>query len=513
MVPHRSTQGNGPLPHSVPVATAAWRGAASASVAGLLAPWFELPFEQWLDRPEWTLVKASNVRTVLRGRLTEGLDVHVKCFRGSGLSDRARTTLRGTRAERETRHLLMARGHRLPAVEPMALARSTAAGGPSLLVTRSVAAAAPFTFALPPAVQAAAGRLLRRCHELGLSPPDLHPGNLVVAADASVWLLDLTSLQQLGDIDQAQRARALAFFCQGLDGGALDREARDFLRGYLGKAPTAELRGELKQAQNRLRLHALDAFARRSSRDCRHTEVRRGRRGEPHWYLHRTSDAAADSRRWAAAAALAAAPPAPDKSGRRGAVWLVDDMAIKQRSAAQSRHLFAAHYLCLYAGVPQPLPVALRLCRGVGLVFARRLPWPDLATELRQAPLPTAAALRSAAHLGTAVGRLHAHGLRHRDLKFDNLIRDPVTGAVHVIDLEGIRRKRPSDLRGQGADLGRLLAAWRHAGEPGGAAAVRHFLRRYVRVRRTLLQPPRLRRIIRVALERAGQWASAHRER
>jgi hypothetical protein len=82
---------------------------------------------------------------------------------------------------------------------------------------------------------------------------------------------------------------------------------------------------------------------------------------------------------------------------------------------------------------------------------------------------------------------------------------------VHIVDLEGVRQKRPSDLRGQGADLGRLLAAWRAGGEPGGTAAVRNFLRRYVRARRSLLQPPQLRRIVRVALERAGQWASAHR--
>jgi tRNA A-37 threonylcarbamoyl transferase component Bud32 len=457
-------------------------------------------------------VKASTVRTVLRASLADDVAVHVKCFRGSGLSDRARTTLRGTGADRELRHLLTARQHRLPAVEPLAIARSTKAGGPSLLVTRTVPGAVPFTFALPAAVQLAAGKLLRRCHDLGLSPPDLHPGNLVVAGNASVWLLDLTSLRQLGEVDQRERARALAFFCQGLDGGALDRDAREFLHGYLGRQrPTTELRHALKQAQNRLRLHALAAFARRSSRDCRHTEVRRGGRGEPHWYLHRTSDAASDARRQAAAAALAAAPPAPDKEGRRGAVWLVDDLAIKQRTAAQARHLFAAHYQCLYAGVPQPLPVALRLCRGVGLVFARRLPWPDLASELRQGPLPEAAARRSAAHLGTAVGRLHAHGLRHRDLKFENLVRDPVTGAVHIVDLEGVRQKRPSDLRGQGADLGRLLAAWRAGGEPGGTAAVRNFLRRYVRARRSLLQPPQLRRIVRVALERAGQWASAHR--
>lgn len=512
MVPQRSTRGNGPLPQSIPVATAAWRGVVAAAVAPLLGPWFERPAPAWLDDPAWHTVKRSTVRQVARAQLTDGVDLHVKFFRGNSLSDRARTTLRGSRAERELRHLLAARDHGLPAVEPLAAARSLEAGGPSLLVTRTVPAAVPFTFALPAAVQRAAGRLLRDCHDAGLLPPDLHPGNLVVDGDGGVWLLDLTSLQHLGDVDQGQRARGLGFFCQALDGGALDAAAAALLAGYLGdRPPTPALRTALRQAHLRIRRQALAAFARRSSRDCRHTEVRRGRRGEPVWFLHRSNDAASDARRQAAAAALAAAPPPPQKSGRRGAVWLVDDLALKRRPAARARQLFLAHYQLLFAGVPQPLPVALRLHRGTGLTFARRLPWPDLASELQHGPLPAAAAVRAAGQLGTAVGRLHAHGLRHRDLKFDNLVRDPATGVVHLVDLEGVRKRRPSEQRGLGADLGRLLAAFRAHGQPGGAAAVHAFARRYARAREALLQPAVLRRLWRVARQRAAQWQSAHR--
>lgn len=512
MVPQRSTEGNGPLPQSVPVATSAWRGAVAAELLPLLRPWFERPFEQWLQTPEWQPVKTSTVRTVLRGTPAAGVDLHVKFFRGSGLSDRARTTLRGTGAERELRHLLTARQAALPAVEPLAVARSTESGGPSLLVTRTVPGAEPFTFALPDDVQAAAGRLLRACHDVGLSPPDLHPGNLAVDAAHKVWLLDLTSLQQLGEVALPQQALALALLCQQLDRGALDPRARALLRGYLGGRPLGEaMRQRLRQASNRLRLHALASFARRSSRDCKHTEVRRGRRGQAHWFLHKSGDGD-DAARWTAAEQRVESMPAPDKSGRRGAVWLVDDLAIKQRPAAKARHLFAAHYLCLYAGVPQPLPVALRLCRGQGLVFARRLPWPDLRQELQAGTLPDAEAWHSASLLGAAVGRLHAHGLRHRDLKFDNLVRDPASAVLHIVDLEGLHRKRPSDRRGQGADLGRLLAAWRGAGEPGGAVTLRCFLRGYARARRALLQPPELVRILRGAKDRAGQWASAHRQ-
>ena len=153
--------------------------------------------------------------------------------------------------------------------------------------------------------------------------------------------------------------------------------------------------------------------------------------------------------------------------------------------------------------------MALWTARGRGLVFVERLPGPDLARELREAPPPTAALRTAARHLGRAVGRVHGFGLRNRDLKLENLVRDPATGVVSMVDLDGIRRRAPGESRGAGRDLGRLLAAWRALGRRDEDAVVRSFWAGYHRARRCLGQNPprRLRRRIE---ERAREWLAAH---
>ena len=79
-----------------------------------------------------------------------------------------------------------------------------------------------------------------------------------------------------------------------------------------------------------------------------------------------------------------------------------------------------------------------------------------------------------------------------------------------MVDLDGVRRKKPGDARGQGMDLGRLLAAFRAADSPGGSPPMLTFARAYLRARRRLLQPAPARRLWRTAAQRARQWASAH---
>jgi hypothetical protein len=80
-----------------------------------------------------------------------------------------------------------------------------------------------------------------------------------------------------------------------------------------------------------------------------------------------------------------------------------------------------------------------------------------------------------------------------------------------MVDLDGVSRGSAADTRGRGADLGRLLAAFRNAGAPGGAQTVATFLRSYLRANRRLLQRPPLRRMLVRAEHRAGEWATAHR--
>ena len=95
-------------------------------------------------------------------------------------------------------------------------------------------------------------------------------------------------------------------------------------------------------------------------------------------------------------------------------------------------------------------------------------------------------------------------------MKFENLLREPVTGAVLMADLDGVRRKDCDDTRGQGMDLGRVLAAFAAAGRPGGSAVVFAFVRSYLRARQRLLQPAETQKIWKTAEKRAREWASAH---
>ena len=191
-------------------------------------------------------------------------------------------------------------------------------------------------------------------------------------------------------------------------------------------------------------------------------------------------------------------------------MWLLDDVVVKERDAAAARRLWRASYWLLFAGVATALPVALRLSARRGHVFCARAGARSLAGELADGALDAGSIAAAARSLGTNVGRLHAHGLGNRDLKLDNLVRDE-RGGVCMVDLDGVRRRGANETRGRGAELGRLLAAFRAAGAPGGDAAVRAFLRSYLRAQRCLLQRPPLRRLLQRAEQRAREWASAHR--
>ncbi len=508
MVPHRPTRGNDPLPHSVVVTS----GRATATAVPAIAP----ALQQLLadDVATWArhglvAIKQRTVRTVYRGELG-GEPVHVKVFRADTLADHVRDLVRADRGRREVQNLVHARELGLPVVEP--LAHGFAAAGEQRLafvVTRS-REGSPFRFTpAAPATAHAIGALLRGLHDAGERPADLHPGNVVVDPRGEPWLLDLTNVRHGGEPSLADRARALAFFCHELDGGALDPAARDLLRGYVAAGALPDgFRDQLALATRRWRAAALPAFGRRAFRDCRHTELGPRRRGLPRWHWHRLD--VGDALR-ARCEAFAAAPPPPAKSGRRGGVWHDGELVVKQRDAGKAKRLWRASYWLAFARVPAAPPVALRTFTGTGHVFTRRLANVPLADELARGGLDPGAIATAAHAIGDAVGRLHAHGLRNRDLKLDNLVRDPRTHTVHMVDLDGVRPRAATDTRGLGADLGRLFAAFRAAGAPGGGATVRTFLRAWLRAHRRLLQRPPLRRSLRHAQRRAGEWASAHR--
>lgn len=520
MVPLGPTPGNESLPRSTAIAGGA--ATASDTVAEALTELLRNDVRDWTDHG-LTRIKERTVRSVFEGRLGD-VAVHIKVFRANKLSDRARDALRGEPGEREAKNLARARQLGLPAVEPLAFGTVQDGDGArrSFVVTATVPDARPFAFDLGPDVLTRTGALLRRLHDLGCAAADLHPGNLLVDATGALHLIDLTAFRHAGEQGNRGRAAALARFCQEFDRGALARAARPLLAGYQGDSPMPiNFEALLADATRRWRSHALPAFGRRSERNCRHTLVERRRRGQPRWFERLVGATTAERDR--AREFLARLPAAeggepqpgdtdlePHKSGRRGEVWLSEDFVVKSRDASHARRLWRASYWLEFARVPAPQPIALRLDRGSGLVVTRRIGNPHLGDELAAGAIGAATAMALAGDLGTSVGRLHAHGLRNRDLKLDNLVRLPDEMRIAMTDLDGIRKKAPKDSRGRGADVGRLLAAFREADEPGGPAAIRAFLRGYVRAHRELLMDAPVRRLLRRATQRAGEWRESH---
>ncbi|MCA8966055.1 MAG: hypothetical protein KDC48_14310, partial [Planctomycetes bacterium] len=277
MVPQRPSPGNVPPPQSAadtPIVRGRAHARAAAAIRNGLQDLLAADVESWPERG-FTVHKQRTVRTVLVGAL-DGVGVHLKVFRADKLSDRARDALRGPRGEREFRNLERVRQLGLPTVEPLAYGM-TVAGDElrSFVATRTFTDAAPFRFDLPAAVQEAAGALLRRLHDAGELPGDLHAGNLLVDAAGELRLVDLTSITHRGELSLGERAAALAFFCKDLDGGALDPVARPVLAGYLRAGATigGDFERELMLATHRWRAGALPSFGRRAERSCLHTEV------------------------------------------------------------------------------------------------------------------------------------------------------------------------------------------------------------------------------------------------
>lgn len=467
-----------------------------------VADWTNHGFEQ---------IKLRTVRRVFQGQLGN-VAVHIKVFRADTIAAKAKKALRTDKAEREANHLKKVQDLGLPCVEP--LGHGIAIEGDqrqSFLVTRSITSD-DFGFPASPEVANAVGRLIRRVHDASIEPLDLHPGNVLVTDQGEPLLCDLTSIRHAGELTVRKRAAGLAFFCNPIDGGPLDPQTREFRKGYeaAGPAMPDAFAGELARATRQLRATALKSFGRRARRSCKHTDAESRRRATPWFFWHLAADGKNQQLKNICREFTGEGLP-PRRTGRRGSVWLTDTMAIKEREAGKARKLWLASYWLLFAEVPIATPVAMCLLGGRGKVFARRLPHDDLATELAAGPLDEAAIARSARALGNSVGRMHGHGIRNRDLKFDNLVRDPETGVLAMVDLDGVTQHAAEETRGCGRDLGRLLAAFRNANSPGGEMSIRRFLRAYVRARRRMLQDPPMKRILKRAESRAGEWATSHR--
>ncbi len=474
-----------------------------APFAPVLAPLLDEPDAPFAAWPHLVEIKCSTVRTVLRGPVAADFDVHLKLYRAVRLSDRARDALGGARAVKEFENLREARRRGLPCVEPLAAGRWNGEfGARSFLVTRTVPSMPLARGPQSPADAALAGALLRLVHDRGLHAFDLHPGNVLRRDDGELVLCDLTSAILSEPLENDERARGLAFFCLDLDGLAADPAAAPLIAAY---GADEAMVARAVQFGRKLRTHALSAFGRRSARRCEQTRVEGPDPRGASWLLHVPAAGLHDAAR---AFATREPRPRPLRAGRRGAVWLDAELVVKQRPAAAARRLFRAAYWLLFADVACAMPIALRLRHGEGLVFTERVGRPDLRAELEAGALGDVQLAALARALGRDVGRMHALGLRNRDMKLENLVRTD-DDRVAPVDLDGVRRKAPLDARGESADLGRLLADWRSIGHSSEPRVVREFWRGYHRARSCLSRRPHPRLRRRTAVH-AREWAGAH---
>jgi tRNA A-37 threonylcarbamoyl transferase component Bud32 len=145
----------------------------------------------------------------------------------------------------------------------------------------------------------------------------------------------------------------------------------------------------------------------------------------------------------------------------------------------------------LALGVATPRPLAVceprhRSPPGANYLATEWIPGENLHLfGWRLARLPIERRLRLASRCaestGRLLGRMHAAGVVHRDLKAANLVA--VEGendvAVHLVDLDGVRLGRRPHARRRAADLARLAAGL--VAHPWVTPAIcRRFLRAYV---------------------------------
>ncbi len=428
------------------------------------------PVAAALDRlPGAEVVKHNRVRTVVRAPGPDGL-LYVKRFRTLRLGDRLLSLVRASPARREWTALLHLARAGVPCPAPVLLGEERRGGllVGSNLATRAVEGADELVRRLDDlrARGDAAGReallerlapLARSIFQAGVDHPDLHLGNFLVRGEAELFVLDLHSARvRAGALGaRARRARlgklAHSFGLFEPDTAAWGHEElRWFARAYAAHdpelGPADALARELRARAARLEAARLVSRDRRCLVDSTTFVVERrlGRRA------YRRREVTAE-----AVDALVDAPPLalvhahPRGRSRIEVVAAPPELGLGER-LVRKRYLFPSVRSRL-GGLREPLPMrawkAARACEVRGVPAPKHLAlvlegalWPTRGTvlmellagvsmvhHLLEAPQPPAPAARRALarDLGRALGRLHASGLKHRDLAVQNLLVRP----------------------------------------------------------------------------------------
>jgi len=429
--------------------------------------------ETWLENAGETL-RELPARHVFRARVG-GLPCVVKLYRPRRLRQWVRRY-----AEAEAERAEAARALGVPVVEPLAHARLR--DGRQVLVLREETGARTLQeMVLDPELRGrarrdlarAAGRLLATLLNAGIRWDDAHAGNVLVRPDGSLLIADAWNLRPGDYLTADERARVLAQFAPFfLTHGKLS----DLLVfwGEYGRASTF-LPEDLEAHRRRVLDLVPEAFrklagsrARRMRRKSRPVRV-----GAFHGFAREELDDATLAAVVERAENLGDGPDVLKRSPTAwtlavGDEWIAKIFLPKKitrplrdlvRGTRAERALEASQAL-EHRGVKTP-EVGAVLRDGIlptrSILVMRRVrsahPLPDVLRSLD--PREQRAA---AARLGRTLRRMHDWGLRHRDLKHDNILAECGGASFRFLDLDGISQTRRGklDWERRARDLGHL---------------------------------------------------------
>lgn len=389
---------------------------------------------------------------------------------------------------RERRRLLAMKRLGLPA--PSVLGEGRPSSGRFALILEDVAGP-PFQEAWLAAPDAATRRelllrlaeSLRDLHRSGVEHRDPHPRNLLAGLQGVLWL-DAAALRFRpggGPLPpgRALRNLALVHSAFGIAAGAGGREWLRALRAYLGPGEGRRRRHAWAREVLRLSARFRKRFLRKRARRClranrdfvqvrlpgRRAAARRGETAGPTWKRFLESPDSffegalilKDGRSTRAARVLWDGRPAFLKRYQRPGI-LHRFKYLFRRSRA-FRGWVAGHALEL-GSVPAPRPLAVLEVRRRWLPCFSYLvtEWVEGETSdraLNSVPSATRDALVQS--LTAALARLHALGVRHRDLKPQNVFFETTRGGISLVDFDGVRFPLSLSAAARRRDLERWL--------------------------------------------------------
>lgn len=302
-----------------------------------------------------------------------------------------------SRAAAEERVLSLLHARDLPVPRPIAVRRAGGAwevvmerieGAVDLWALLRGAAPAPLPLE---ELAARVGALLARAHRAGLDHPDLHPGNVLVDASGSPWLVDFHKARvrpRLAPLALGERdlVALLAYVRESLDPGARARLVAAWL-GASGAAPPGGGAAFAADLEQRARFHRRAWVAHAEGRWLRESSV---------CEVHAGPDGALCARRGTPLAAVRALLDAPGRGIELRSAGGIDALVLACLPAAELRARWCLAARLAEHGLPALPPLALG-----ARAAAFRLPEGAHAPDVPLTP----------AQAGRLLGALHDRGL------------------------------------------------------------------------------------------------------